>query len=157
MPPRKSIEAAFSSMIGAAVRGAVREDIASLKREVRKLQNCIERTGAGGAPVRRGKGKPGRKPKFLVCQVAECKGKPVAWGFCQTHYNRYKYQGTLHQLAARISSGQQVRDEGTAEAPRGRKGALRRARGKAALAAATVVAARRRGRPRKARRGRKGR
>lgn len=112
MPPKRSIDLALSSMIGDAVREAVKDDIAELKREVRKLQRRVERVGSSGARVRRGKGKPGRKPKFLSCQVVGCNGKPVAWGFCQTHYNRFKYRGTLKRLAARVNKGEQIRDDG---------------------------------------------
>jgi len=138
MPPTKSIEAAFSSMITAAVRGAVRKDIAGLRREVRKLQRRVERARSAAPRVRRGKGKPGRKPRFLSCQVVGCDGKPVAWGFCQTHYNRFKYRGTLKRLAKRVEAGEQVGDQKV----RGR-GRRKARRGRAVAAAPRAVAARR--------------
>jgi hypothetical protein len=148
MPPKRSIDLALSSMIGDAVRDAVKDDISELKREVRKLQRRMERIGTAGARVRRGKGKPGRKPKFLTCQVVGCKGKPVAWGFCQTHYNRFKYRGSLKRLAARVNKGEQIRDDGKdgrTRAGRAKKAAPARAR----KAPRRKAAARRKGAKRK--------
>jgi hypothetical protein len=137
MPPKKSLDAALTGILASVVKDVVKENVAPLAKEVRQLRRRVEslramgqRRAAGG---RRRKGGGGRKPRFHACQITGCGQPHLARGFCQTHYNRFKYQKVLDKLAAQVDAGQKVREPG-AKTParrraRRRKGAARKKAG----------------------------
>lgn len=121
-----SLDRALTALVASAVRGQVRDTVAPLIREVRKLQRRMESIrsrGTGSAGKRRG----GRRAKYERCQVDGCRRDHLARGFCLAHYNRYKQQGRLDELAARVEAGKSVPD---IRLRRGRPPGSGRAKGK---------------------------
>lgn len=134
---RKSIDAAFTGVIEAVVKDAVREQFKTLRRDLSELRRAVAKS-ASARGGRTGPGKGGRRPIYEVCQVKGCNRRHQSRGLCQRHYNRLRNRGTLDFWAEKIKAGQTVREDMIAAqrgiplsdrpkvAVRARKGARRR-------------------------------